>query len=683
MCWALYLPFLIAAAAVSNADRQIAALTRVSQIRQLAAGDASQGRPIKIRGVITADFPAPDFFVQDSTAGIYVEGSKSPVFEHHLGDLVEIEGVTGAGKFAPVVVERKIRALGKANLPKARLYSFTELADGRMDSQWVKIKGIVQSVDIDRTSWRELTLAMRVASGNGEFGVRIPMEKAQDFTSWINREVVIEGVCGSLFTAQRQLSGVMFYVPRLNFIKLESTAKELPVSALLQFSPGEGAPYRARIRGVVEYQQLGNSLFVQSNGKGLRVLTRQDTRVEIGDVVEVFGYPAMGESAPILSDAVFHRIGHGAVPEPTPLNLDSPWEQYDGALVDTEAQLMDRQQLNGGVRLLLKTGGVLFEASVLNVGANDGWWSIPLNSKVRIAGICLVRSGGLWSVPQSFRLIVRSRADVAVLHAPSWWNLRHVVWLLAVTFGILLLVLAWVAVLGKRLREQMAIIRQKLRSGAVLEERNRIARELHDTLEQELAGITMQLDLAADCFEQVPRVAKEAVDTARRMSRHSMMEARRSVWDLRCHLLENGDLVSALRETVKPLVPADKIKIAVEVSGTPQRFAPAIEMNLLRIGQEAVANAIKHAVCRQIAVELAFAPGSVRLVVQDDGCGFVPAVSAGHFGLLDMRERAQAIGCKLEIESRAGYGTRIAAEVHSNKLQLQNEEPKADTYSRG
>ena len=103
--------------------------------------------------------------------------------------------------------------------------------------------------------------------------------------------------------------------------------------------------------------------------------------------------------------------------------------------------------------------------------------------------------------------------------------------------------MVWVVVLGRRLQEQMAVIRQKLRSSAVLEERNRIARELHDTLEQELAGITMQLDLAVDCFQQAPRIAQQALETARNMSRHSMVEARRSVWDLRCQLLEDGDLV--------------------------------------------------------------------------------------------------------------------------------------------
>src|SRR5882724_13629482 len=137
-----------------------------------------------------------------------------------------------------------------------------------------------------------------------------------------------------------------------------------------------------------------------------------------------------------------------------------------------------------------------------------------------------------------------------------------------------------IAGLGRRLREQMALIRQKLRGTAVLEERNRIARELHDTLEQELAGITMQLDLAADCFQQAPAVAKHALESARDMSRHSMIEARRAVWDLRCQLLEDGDLVSALARIVAPLVPREQTKVDVKIQGTPVRLPGPVEMNL-------------------------------------------------------------------------------------------------------
>jgi signal transduction histidine kinase len=356
-----------------------------------------------------------------------------------------------------------------------------------------------------------------------------------------------------------------------------------------------------------------------------------------------------------------------------------PWEQYDGALVTVDGTLLERQGQNGGVRLMLRSGNYLFEADAMST--MNRITSIPLNSQLRVSGVCLVRSGGLWSTPQSLRLLLRSDDDVTLVRAPSWWNFRHAMWLFAASLGVLLIVLAWVAVLGQRLREQMALVKQKLRSGAVLEERNRIARELHDTLEQELAGITMQLDLASDCFDKVPRVAQEAIENARRMSRHSMLEARRSVWDLRCHLLESGDLVSALSEIIKPLASPERVKIELKTFGSPVRLPSPIEMNLLRIGQEAVANAVTHGHGGQVTVELTYAPGSVRLLVRDDGEGFVPSLRAGHFGLLDMRERAQAMGSQLEIESEAGRGTMVAVEVSLNTSTQADEEPKSQTYS--
>src|SRR4029077_18078884 len=221
---------------------------------------------------------------------------------------------------------------------------------------------------------------------------------------------------------------------------------------------------------------------------------------------------------------------------------------FDGAVVTTDASLVSRQAQPDGVRLHLQHGDTFFDASLPLGVAADRVLSIPLNSQVQITGICLVRSGGLWRIPQSFRILLRLPQDVVVLTTTSWWNLRHTLWLLGIMGGVLFSVTAWVVVLGRRLHEQMDIIRQKLRSGAVLEERNRIARELHDTLEQELAGITMQLDLAADWFQQTPQIAHPALESARDMSRHSMIEARRSVWDLRCQLLERGDLVAAMSQ---------------------------------------------------------------------------------------------------------------------------------------
>lgn len=665
--------------------KSLPTLIHAEQIRGLSPEEAARAYPVRIRGVITMDAPAPDFFVEDATAGIYTEGSSSLAYQHVLGQLVEVEGITGPGKFAPVIREQKLRVLGKGALPKAEVLPFSQLADGQQDSQWTGVRGIVRSVAIDRNSWREMTLAMHVAAVGGEFNVRVPIAREMDFSSWVDSEVLIEGVCGSLYNANRQLTGILFYVPRLSFIKVEAPAREASLSDLLRFSPGAGIHHRVRVRGVVGYQQPGNALFLENQDKGLRVLTQQATPLEVGDVVEVLGFPSMGDSAPMLVDAVFHRLGHANPPGPVDLNLEKPWEQFDGALVTTEAKLLDRQSKPEGLRLLLQHGDIFFEATLPANVRVDHLLSIPLSSEVRVTGICLVRSGGLWRVPQSFRLLLRLPADVAVLSTPSWWNLRHTLWLLAITVGALLIVAAWVVVLGRRLREQMAIIRQKLRSGAVLEERNRIARELHDTLEQELAGITMQLDLAVDCFQQAPRVAQQALQTARDMSRHSMIEARRSVWDLRCQLLEDGDLVSALSQIVEPLAPREHVKVEAKIHGEPARLPRPIEMNLLRIGQEAVANAVKHGHARQVSIELRYQPAAVCLTVKDDGEGFDPqqASPTGHFGLLDMRERAQSMGSELKIESGQGCGALVSVEVPLRPSQAIDEALKVNTYSGG
>jgi len=681
----LIVHLLSADVSAQSAAKPLPTLTHADQIRRLSPEQAALGYPVRIRGVITMDAPAPDFFVQDATAGIYAEGSVSPRYSHVLGQLVEVEGVTGPGKFAPVIREEKLRVLGEGILPKPAFRPFSELADGQLDSQWAGVRGIVRSAAVDRSSWRETTIAMHIASGGGEFNVRVPISHEQDVSSWVGREVLIEGVCGSMYNANRQLTGILFYVPRLSFIKVEAPASEASLSDLLRFSPGAGIRHRVRVRGVVGYQQLGHALFLESQGKGLRVLTPQDTPLAIGDVADVVGFAAMGDSAPILEDAVFHRLGHEGAPQPIPLDLDKPWEQFDGALVTAKAKLQSRQQQPDGLRLLLQDGDTYFEATFPAGVAADRLLSIPVNSEVQVTGICLVRSGGLWQIPQSLRMLLRFPQDVVVLSTPSWWSLRHTLWLLGITAGILLTAMAWVVVLGRRLRRQIAVIRRKLRRSAVLEERNRIARELHDTLEQELTGITMQLDLAVDCFQRAPHLAEQALQTARNMSRHSMVEARRSVWDLRCQLLEKGDLAYALSQIVQPLAPREDVKVHARIHGIPVRLPRPVEMNLLRIGQEAVANAIKHARARRISIELWYTAESVCLTVSDDGQGFAAerAAPTGHFGLLDMRERAQSMGSQLQIESEAGRGTRIAVDVRVSSNELVDDQLKANTYPSG
>jgi len=231
---------LTSVALAQSAGETLPTLTEVEQVRKLRPEEAAKGYPVKIHGVVTMDAPSPDFFVQDGTAGIYVEGNTSQRFIHALGRSVEVVGITGPGKFAPVIREQNFRDLGPGTLPPAPLLEFSELADGQQDSQWIQVRGIVRSASIDRGSWREPVLALRVASDGGELSVRVPVQNEPSLSSWIDSEILIEGVCGSLYNVSRQLTGILLYVPRLAFIKIEEQAPEVPLSGLLLFSPGEG-----------------------------------------------------------------------------------------------------------------------------------------------------------------------------------------------------------------------------------------------------------------------------------------------------------------------------------------------------------------------------------------------------------------------------------------------------------
>jgi ligand-binding sensor domain-containing protein/signal transduction histidine kinase len=215
---------------------------------------------------------------------------------------------------------------------------------------------------------------------------------------------------------------------------------------------------------------------------------------------------------------------------------------------------------------------------------------------------------------------------------------------------------------------RMRVRRMAHQFSAVLAERNRIAREIHDNLAQDILGISVQLELVARLMPAAAEAAKGHLDRARILVRNSMTEARRYVWDLRSQELQKKDLSAALRDTTKRLTAENNVEAVVEVTGPSRPLPLPVETNLLRIGQEAINNAVKHARANRIDVTLNFDTRSVQLNIRDDGRGFDPQaqIADGHFGLIGMRERAEQIGAMLMIDSAVERGTQIAVDVPLN-----------------
>jgi len=222
----------------------------------------------------------------------------------------------------------------------------------------------------------------------------------------------------------------------------------------------------------------------------------------------------------------------------------------------------------------------------------------------------------------------------------------------------------------------------EVRVAAVVEERKRIAQELHDTLLQGFTGIGLKLEALASALPQSLSPTKEQLEAILEKSDEYMNEARRSVWKLRSPSLENhADLSTALRRVSQRALDGSGIRLNFVVEGTARTAEHDVEGNLLRICEEAVANAVKHAHPTQVEVNLQYAAKELRLRIRDNGCGFNPdgpaAKKAGHFGLVGIRERARSLAGNVLLKSQPGQGTEIIVRLPC--LAAAETNPKSET----
>src|SRR5512146_2084666 len=198
------------------------------------------------------------------------------------------------------------------------------------------------------------------------------------------------------------------------------------------------------------------------------------------------------------------------------------------------------------------------------------------------------------------------------------------------------------------------------------EERNRLAREIHDTLAQGLTGITLQLETAEALLEGGvdPRQAAQAIHQALTLAQANLEEARRSVLDLRAAPLEGRTLAEALERLAREYSARSRVKIQFESVGGNRHLPVRIEAGLYRVAQEGLANIIQHAAAGRASLRLEFVPAQVRLVMQDDGQGFDPAhLPPDRYGLRGLKERVKLLQGELRIHSDPGSGTRIEVAV--------------------
>jgi two-component system NarL family sensor kinase len=213
--------------------------------------------------------------------------------------------------------------------------------------------------------------------------------------------------------------------------------------------------------------------------------------------------------------------------------------------------------------------------------------------------------------------------------------------------------------------ERARLYARSVEFGAV-EERNRLAREIHDTLAQGLAGISLQLETAEALMEAQadPQRIQHAISQALSLARANLEEARRSVLDLRPVPLERHDLPGALAELARLIPASGHLDIDIRVTGEYRHLPARLEAGLFRIAQEAITNVVRHAQAKTAHMELVYSTDQIRLIIKDDGKGFDPQnIPPGRFGLIGLNERARMLGGNLWLESSPGGGTRLEVTI--------------------
>jgi PAS domain S-box-containing protein len=215
---------------------------------------------------------------------------------------------------------------------------------------------------------------------------------------------------------------------------------------------------------------------------------------------------------------------------------------------------------------------------------------------------------------------------------------------------------------------QLIRLSQENRQAAVMAERNRLARDMHDTLAQGFTSVILQLEAAEDA--QAKNLAKDAaahIERASELARESLQEARRSVHALRPLVLAGKNLCAALEELIRKMVTGTNLRAEFIVQGEPQLLPQEWQENLLRVGQEVLTNTLRHAGASHFKVHFAFDPETIRLELRDDGCGFDPAKRCDGFGLLGIKERVESMGGEVTVQSAPENGTAILVVLHLMK----------------
>lgn len=647
-------------------------LRTLAEVQALPDDVAKKNLPVELEAVVLyADPNRGDTVIDDGTSSCFIfvpnPGNDPPGKERpKVGNRVFFRGISQSRGITPHVEARSWEILGQGSIPTPRQLLADEIFSSSNDADWIEVPAVVIGVESGGIAY---TLVVEVYGHIFKADVPHTPDAPQRAAALMQRPATMRAIFATVYNNQRQTVGRHFFVPSFDAIEPRSqditdgpAAKPTRVIDLL--GRDTSTTDLVSMEGIVT-QEDEKGFYLRDDSGSTRVQFIMTEPLPAGTHVKVEGFGAIAPFRPVLRATKVSRLGTEKPPTPKPMNfsyVDDSSQQME--LVKLDATLLGTRVMQDEIILQCQSDDTVFEAFL----PFDPETPAPFlkGDILRLVGICEFTTTHPLPRPEwvnGFRIRLADTNAVSLLNRAPWWTTTRLLIALGMMTGLAALGALSTLFFRRVVQKQARFIGEKMSDEAVLDERDRMARDLHDTLEQQLVGVALQLDGIDKIAQSDPSQISARISLARRMIRHTRVEARRSVWDLRSLVLEEHGLVAALRSMVKGATLEEGPNISLEVTEPIPSLPSGTDFHLLRIAQEALANAIKHAQAKNIAISLRELGPSLVLRIQDDGIGFAvksqDTLMTAHFGMLGMQNRVEKIGAILHICSSPGEGCQV------------------------
>ena len=655
----------------------------------------SSGRPYSpfcLSGVVQHVESASGWFcLQDETGRSFLRLSNG-IQPPASGDEIVVRGDAATTKESePVAYVSHITRIGRKAVTPALDLRIAKLDEQKHNLAIVRIAGTVIDILTDEIDPKISFLLVK----DGESILPVAFNKdafASESTALVNAQVRLSGIFYRSINGLRKFSGPIVYISKPAALEVLRQPPDDPfdvpqLEQRLYLTPRDVSRLdRRRVSGRVAAVWEGNHILVATDDKRtISVeLASDETPPPCGTRIQAAGYPEADILSIKLTRARCRALAGTPPPDDEPTALSAPgivsgnWHDRNGKplhgkLIRLAGLVRSVPTPTGNDRrALLDSDGVNVP---VDISANPPIAErLAVGCRIEVVGRCLLETEN-WR-PENpfpritgFRLVPRSPDDVRVVSRPPWWTPARLLAVIGVFVALLAGMFVWNAILRRLVeRRSRALYREQLareRSDLRVEDRTRLAVELHDSISQNLTGASLQIDTVRKLMNTDAAQASRHLDIASKTLTSCRQELRNCIWDLRNSSLDERDLNTAIRRTIELYTGDAELQIRFNVSRS--RLSDNTTHALMRIVRELAANAVRHGRARHVEVRGSRQAAALVFTVQDDGAGFDAAhaagLSEGHFGLSGIRERTAHLEGTFDIASAPGKGTTATVTI--------------------